>query len=193
MDGLLIMFLVISFIIVVYLFFECWRNPKLIFFLVALIILDIFIVIFLMEDHKQRIVDNQEPNYFPTEEAARSHAISDPLDRIQLQQVGDELEFDFMTVNNDDEYKIGYNGKEDLKWMELGEKSAYFTIQVGEKNLIKRVDNKLLTKQINGKTYYKAHEPRYMIYVKPISMTGGTSEESCGKNCTREIETEIIK
>ena len=122
--------------------------------------------------------------------------LGDYGDNIGLEKVGEKLEFDFMSVNTDNEYKIGYNGNDDLKWKHIGKKTDYFKIQVTEniqKNYIERVGNKVVMKRIKGKTYYKAQEQRYIFYLKSNSITGGDSREDCGKNCVREINTEIVK
>lgn len=112
-----------------------------------------------------------------------------------IDEVGAFKEFYILSVNSDEEYKIGYkNESEDLIWVDLDDINFKVKITDDESkvNKIYRVNNSIITEKANNKNVYKIASFNYEIYINKDSLSGSTSKKSCGKGCSRDVQNEII-
>jgi hypothetical protein len=110
-----------------------------------------------------------------------------------LDNVGDKLTLDFVKHIEGNEYEISYtNAKGEMVWVNTNSDISG-TVKViydreSKQSYIERNKNKVKVKGDKVKFDDIVHT----IHVSKGSMDSGKIERSCGKNCTEEIDTEII-
>lgn len=129
-------------------------------------------MIFFLYDNYNANINVKIVNGFDTEEEAYNFNYDSFENKIpvifDLNEVGDKKKFDYLSVDSNHNYEIGYFDNENtLKWIPIGE-DVEVTVKKNDNNLnyIERVNNIINSNNLNGEDKYTAVKASFVIYIK---------------------------
>ena len=147
-----------------------------------------------------------------TEEELEEASYMDKVNKNEpfLEKVGDTLEIDVVKHIENDEYELGYTDSSgELEWMKVYkegsivwdrnasrwyEKNTLITIRHNpeqEGSTLERLRNDVDQYDVpKGDLILRSY--RYELIIGGKTLQAGTTKRSCGKNCVRNVQTEII-